>query len=43
MNIFERMDKGNGNHKTGNESGLPIQNRNLAVALLEMDLAKINQ
>lgn len=28
-----------GNHKIGDEPGLPIQNRNLEVALLEMDLS----
>lgn len=33
---FELM----GNHMTGNEPELPIQNRNLKVALLEMDLKK---
>ncbi|MDM1293191.1 GNAT family N-acetyltransferase [Sphingobacterium sp. N143] len=31
-----------GNHKTGNEPDLPIQNRNLAVALLELDLSTNN-
>lgn len=31
-----------GNHQTGNEPELPLQNRNLKVALLEMDIGKTN-